>query len=88
MQAEQENGVMKRRSRHTVDETVGRLKDLLETRGVKLFAVVDHSGEAEKAGMRMPPTKLLIFGNPSAGTPAMLAAPGIAIDLPSENSDQ
>ncbi|MGA7886716.1 MAG: DUF302 domain-containing protein [Acidobacteriaceae bacterium] len=73
---------MSRRSAHSVDETVERLKNLLEAKSVKLFALVDHSGEAEKAGMRLPPTKLLIFGNPAAGTPLMLAAPGIAIDLP------
>ncbi|HEX4310284.1 MAG TPA: DUF302 domain-containing protein [Acidobacteriaceae bacterium] len=65
-----------------MDETVERLKKILESKGVKLFALVDHSGEAEKAGLRMPPTKLLIFGNPAAGTPVMLAAPSIAIDLP------
>jgi uncharacterized protein (DUF302 family) len=75
-------GVVSRRSSYPVDETVERLKGLLETKGVKLFALVDHSGEAEKAGMHMPATKLLIFGNPVAGTPVMLAAPGIAIDLP------
>jgi uncharacterized protein (DUF302 family) len=69
-------------SAHSVDETVGRLKAILETKGVTLFALVDHSGEAEKAGMKMPPTKLLIFGNPAAGTPLMLAAPSVAIDLP------
>jgi uncharacterized protein (DUF302 family) len=69
-------------SAHSVDETVGRLKTMLETRGVTLFALVDHSGEAEKAGMKMPSTKLLIFGNPSAGTPLMVATPSIAIDLP------
>ncbi|HEY1896331.1 MAG TPA: DUF302 domain-containing protein [Terracidiphilus sp.] len=61
---------------------MGRLKTILETRGITLFALVDHSGEAEKAGMKMPPTKLLIFGHPAAGTPLMVAAPGIAIDLP------
>ena len=55
---------------------------MLLVKGVKLFALVDHSGEAEKAGMSMPPTKLLIFGNPKAGTPLMVAAPSIAIDLP------
>jgi uncharacterized protein (DUF302 family) len=69
-------------SAHSVDETVARLKTILETRGVTLFALVDHSGEAEKAGLKMPPTKLLIFGNPAAGTPLMLAAPSVAIDLP------
>ena len=67
---------------HTVDETVERLEDLLRKRGIELFALVDHSAEAEKAGLSMPPTKLLIFGSPAAGTPLMLAAPSIAIDLP------
>jgi uncharacterized protein (DUF302 family) len=65
-----------------VDQTVDKLQELLRAKGIKLFALVDHSGEAETAGMRMPPTKLLIFGNPKAGTPLMLASPGIAIDLP------
>ena len=59
-----------------------KLKQILQTKGVKLFAVVDHSGEAEKAGLKMLPTKLLIFGSPKAGTPVMLAAPSIALDLP------
>src|SRR5579875_3112332 len=69
-------------SRHSVDETVERLRSVLEARGVTLFALVDHSGEAAKVGMAMPPTKLLIFGNPAAGTPVMVAAPSVAIDLP------
>jgi len=69
-------------SSHSVDETVARLEKFLQAKGVKLFAVIDHSGEAEKAGMTMPATKLLIFGNPKAGTPLMLAAPTTAIDLP------
>jgi uncharacterized protein (DUF302 family) len=76
------NGIMSQRSSHTVDETVERVKELLKAKGVMLFALVDHSGEAEKAGLKMRPTKLLIFGNPAAGTPVMLAAPSIAIDLP------
>jgi len=63
-------------------KTVEKLKNVLQSKGVKLFAVVDHSGEAEKAGMKMHRTKLLIFGSPKAGTPLMLAAPSIAIDLP------
>jgi uncharacterized protein (DUF302 family)/uncharacterized membrane protein YidH (DUF202 family) len=75
-------GMIEKPSNHSVDETVRRLKDILQTKGVALFALVDHSGEAEKVGMTMPPTKLLIFGNPKAGTPLMLAAPSIAIDLP------
>ena len=69
-------------SRHTVDETVAKLQGILQAKGVTLFVLIDHSGEAEKAGMKMRPTKLLIFGNPNAGTPLMLAAPSIAIDLP------
>ena len=69
-------------SSHSVDETVERLKAILKEKGVTLFALVDHSGEAAKVGMKMNPTKLLIFGNPQAGTPLMLAAPSAAIDLP------
>jgi uncharacterized protein (DUF302 family) len=65
-----------------VDETVAKLKNILQAKGVTLFALVDHSGEAEKIGMKMKPTRLAIFGNPQAGTPLMLAAPSSAIDLP------
>ena len=75
-------GIVDIPSNHTVEQSVERLKSILQARGVTLFAVVDHSGEAEKAGMKMRPTKLLIFGNPKAGTPLMLAAPSSAIDLP------
>jgi len=69
-------------SNHSVDETVTKLEGILQAKGIALFALVDHSGEAAKAGMKMRPTKLLIFGNPRAGTPVMLAAPSSAIDLP------
>lgn len=69
-------------SHHSVEQTVERLKNILQSKGVTLFALLDHSGEAEKVGMKMRPTKLLIFGNPKAGTPLMLAAPSAAIDLP------
>ncbi|MBB5340747.1 DUF302 domain-containing protein [Tunturiibacter gelidoferens] len=69
-------------SRYSVDETVSRLEALLKEKGVKRFAVVDHSGEAAAAGLEMSPTKLLIFGSPKAGTPVMLAAPSAALDLP------
>jgi uncharacterized protein (DUF302 family)/uncharacterized membrane protein YidH (DUF202 family) len=75
-------GIVDVRSSHSVDETVNRLKSLLEAKGVTLFAFVDHSGEAEKVGIAMRPTKLLIFGSPKAGTPVMLAAPTSALDLP------
>jgi uncharacterized protein (DUF302 family) len=76
------NGIVDVPSNHSVDETAARLKDILQAKGITLFALIDHSGEAEKVGMKMPPTKLLIFGNPKGGTPLMLAAPSIAIDLP------
>ena len=75
-------GIVDQPSLHSVDETVERLRNILQSKGVTLFALVDHSGEAEKVGMKMPPTKLLIFGNPKAGTPLMMASPSIAIDLP------
>ena len=77
-----DSGIMTVLSRHSVAETVEKLKGILSAKGVTLFAVVDHSGEAAKAGISMPDTKLLIFGSPMAGTPVMIAAPSIAIDLP------
>jgi len=77
-----DKGIIDTPSHHSVDETVEKLKGILQAKGVALFALVDHSGEAEKVGMKMPPTKLLIFGSPKAGTPLMLAAPSVAIDLP------
>jgi uncharacterized protein (DUF302 family)/uncharacterized membrane protein YidH (DUF202 family) len=80
--ANAENGMVSKLSNHSVDETVEKLKAMLEAKGVTLFALVDHSGEAEKVGMKMRPTKLLIFGNPKGGTPLMLAVPSVAIDLP------
>ncbi|MBS1803269.1 MAG: DUF302 domain-containing protein [Acidobacteria bacterium] len=80
--SDQAKGLLSIHSAHTVDETVDKLKNILQSKGIMLFALVDHSGEAAKAGLTMPDTKLLIFGNPKAGTPAMLAAPSIAIDLP------
>jgi uncharacterized protein (DUF302 family) len=75
-------GIVDLPSNHSVDETIEKLKGMINAKGVTLFALVDHSGEAEKVGMKMAPTKLLIFGSPKAGTPIMLAAPSIAIDLP------
>ena len=77
-----DKGIINISSNHSVDKTVDKLKAILQAKGVTLFALVDHSGEAEKVGLQMPPTKLLIFGSPKAGTPLMLAAPSIAIDLP------
>ena len=76
------NGLMQVASKRTVDETVQRVESILGERGLQLFALVDHSAEAAKVGMKMRPTKLLIFGSPKGGTPVMVAAPSIAIDLP------
>jgi uncharacterized protein (DUF302 family) len=75
-------GFASKASRYSVAETVERFESLLNAKGIKLFALVDHSGEADKAGLKMRPTKLLIFGSPKGGTPVMQAAPTIAIDLP------
>src|ERR1700727_1492575 len=75
-------GYISKLSPHSVPETIQRLSALLKSKGVAIFALIDHSGEAEKAGLHMPPTQLLIFGNPKGGTPIMLAVPLSAIDLP------
>ena len=77
-----DNGIVNKRSNHSVDETLERLKRTLEAKGITIFAIVDHAGEAKRVGLEMRPTQLAIFGSPSAGTPVMLAAPSIAIDLP------
>lgn len=82
MTLSRDKGIIDVPSNHSVDQTMEKLKGILETKGVKIFALIDHSGEAEKVGLKMPPTKLLIFGSPKAGTPVMLAAPSIAIDFP------
>ena len=79
---ESNNGIVTIDSRHSVEETVHNLKHMLDAKGVKLFALIDHSGAAADAGMEMRPTKVLIFGSPKAGTPLMIASPTIAIDLP------
>jgi uncharacterized protein (DUF302 family) len=76
------NGIVQVASPYSVEETLKRLESVLGQRGAQVFALIDHSGEAEKVGMKMRPTKLLIFGNPKGGTPPMVAAPTLAIDLP------
>jgi uncharacterized protein (DUF302 family) len=76
------NGMVHLRSHHSVQETLQRLESALRAHGVSIFARIDHSGEAEKVGLRMPPTQVLIFGSPKAGTPLMVASPTLAIDLP------
>ena len=75
-------GMVSLPSAHSVEQAVGSLTNILRSKGIKLFALIDHSGEAERVGMKMPPTQLLIFGNPQAGTPLMLASPTSALDLP------
>jgi uncharacterized protein (DUF302 family) len=80
--AHEKNGIVDVSSNHSVDKTVDKLKGMLQSKGITLFVVIDHSGEAARVGIKMPPTKLLIFGNPKGGTPPMLAAPSIALDLP------
>lgn len=77
-----ENGLVQIASKHSVNETMQRLEARLQTLGLKEFCRVDHSGEAEKAGLKMRPTQLIVFGNPKAGTPLMVASPSLAIDLP------
>jgi uncharacterized protein (DUF302 family) len=77
-----EGGIVRIPSNHSVDETVNRLENLLRSKEINLFALIDHGGEAAKVGMKMPPTKLLIFGSPRGGTPLMLATPSAALDLP------
>jgi Uncharacterized conserved protein len=75
-------GLITRNSPCSVPQTLDRLETVLLSKGITIFARVDHSGEATKAGLSMPPTQLLIFGNPKGGTQVMLANPLSAIDLP------
>ena len=82
MSALQGNGLVDLPSKHSVDETLDKLRGILAGKNITLFTIVDHSGEAAKVGIKMLPTKLVIFGNPKAGTPLMVASPSIAIDLP------
>jgi uncharacterized protein (DUF302 family) len=77
-----DNGLVHLSSPHSVLETVTRLETIIREKGLTLFAQIDHSGEAAKVGLKMQPTKLLIFGNAKSGTPLMIASPTIAIDLP------
>lgn len=77
-----DNGIVHLRSPYSVLDTLARLETVVQARGVAILAMIDHSGDAAKAGIQMEPTKLLIFGNAKAGTPIMLASPSAAIDLP------
>ncbi len=82
MNSSNDNGLVHLSSPYSVEETTKRLKGALQSKGIALFCQIDHSGEAEKVGMTMHPTELLIFGNPKGGTPIMLASPTVALDLP------
>jgi uncharacterized protein (DUF302 family) len=75
-------GIIDVSSRYSVPETLTRLRAILKEKGITVFALIDHSGEAQKVGLTMRPTQLLIFGSPKGGTPLMVAAPRVAIDLP------
>ena|SRR5215470_402542 len=77
-----ESGIVNVRSLHSFSETMQRIERLIASKGLKIFCIIDHSGEAAAAGFQMPPTKVVIFGSPKAGTPLMLASPSIALDLP------
>ena len=77
-----DNGVISKPSRYTVSETIDRFEALAKSKGVSIFARIDHASEATKVGLTMRPAQLLIFGNPRVGTPLMNAAPESAIDLP------
>jgi uncharacterized protein (DUF302 family) len=77
-----QNGLVQIASPYSLEETLRRLQAAFAAKGLQVFAVIDHSGEAEKVGLKMRPTKVVIFGSPRAGTPLMVAAPSLAIDLP------
>ena len=76
------NGIISLSSPYSVTETIDRLAAILQTKGITIFVRIDQQAEAEKVGLNLPPTQLLLFGNPQAGTPLMVAAPTIALDLP------
>lgn len=80
--ARSEQGMVHVPSRHSVSKTIARLNALVKSHGLTLFAHIDFTGDAAKVGLRMRQTQLLIFGNPKAGTPVMIATPSIALDLP------
>jgi uncharacterized protein (DUF302 family) len=82
MANENEKGLVRIASRYSVEETVQRLQSTFTAKGLQMFALIDHSGEAAKVGLTMRPTKVLIFGGPKGGTPLMVASPSLAIDLP------
>jgi uncharacterized protein (DUF302 family) len=82
MTNENEKGLVRIASSYSVEETVQRLQSTFAAKGLQVFALIDHSGEAARVGLKMLPTKVLIFGSPKGGTPLMVASPSLAIDLP------
>lgn len=79
---ESKSGLVRIASPHSVPDTLQRLEEVLRSKGLTIFARIDHSGEAAKVGLAMRPTQVLLFGSPKAGTPVMVAAPSVAVDLP------
>ena len=75
-------GIVRIPSQHPVAATLGRLESLLKERGIMIFARIDFSGDAARAGLTMRAEQMLIFGNPKAGTPLMQSAPTAGLDLP------
>ena len=76
------NGLVQLRSQHSFVDTMTRLESTVQSKGLTIFARINFSEGAEKAGLKMNPTSILIFGNPKAGTPLMISSPSIAIDFP------
>ncbi len=76
------NGIISQPSPYSVTEMIDRLVTVLQSKGITIFACIDQKAEAEKVGLSLRPTQLLLFGNPQAGTPLMVAEPMIALDLP------
>ena len=75
-------GIVTKASRFSVSDTLNQLENVIRTKGLAVFTIIDHSGEAEKVGLKMQEAKLVIFGSPKAGTPLMVASPLLALDLP------
>jgi uncharacterized protein (DUF302 family) len=80
--AENEKGLVQLESEHSFADTLERLESSITSKGLTIFARIDFSGDAARAGLKMNPTRLLIFGSPKAGTPLMIATPSLAIDFP------
>jgi uncharacterized protein (DUF302 family) len=80
--SDNKNGLIQLATKHSFEDTFQRLESAVTSKGLTIFARINFSDDAAKAGLKMNPTRLLVFGNPRAGTPLMLAAPSLAIDFP------